>query len=162
LNTRARNALQHATEIVAVSEASKVGAVAAYGIDDRRITVVHHGIDPVFGPRDLGPSEPYVLCVSTHEPRKNLDTLAVAFVDAADASGGRPPPRLVLGGQQSEMTARLRSILGTSRAAESATRMLRSVSDAELVGLYQGAAVVACPSLCEGFGFPIVEALACG
>jgi glycosyltransferase involved in cell wall biosynthesis len=118
-----------------------------------RIHVAYPGIEPRFepeGPRtELG--APYVLSVATLEPRKNLDTLVRAFQlvrrhrrELVLAVAGTKPPR------------------GTphSRLDGDGIRLLGFVPDDELARLYRGAEVFAYPSLYEGFGMPIVEALA--
>jgi glycosyltransferase involved in cell wall biosynthesis len=115
--------------------------------------VAYPGIDPRFGPEgpraDLG--APYVLTVCTHEPRKNLETLVDAF-------------RLV---RRQQIDLRL-AVVGGRGWGEPAQLdadgilELGFVEDARLADLYRGAAVFAYPSKFEGFGMPVVEAMACG
>jgi glycosyltransferase involved in cell wall biosynthesis len=121
-----------------------------------RIRVAYPGIDPRFSQQgelaDLG--APYVLAVATLEPRKNLGTLLEAFhlvrqrkPELLLAVAGTAPPR------------------GTPAAPElvgDGVRLLGFVPDEELARLYRGAAVFAYPSIFEGFGMPIVEALVSG
>ena len=118
-----------------------------------RIQVAYPGIDPVFSPdgRPARLERPYILGVSTLEPRKNLAGLVAAFrllrhrrddLDLVLAGGLRPggePPKLAEG-----------------------VRLLGYVEDEELAALYRGASAFVYPSLFEGFGLPIVEALASG
>jgi glycosyltransferase involved in cell wall biosynthesis len=121
------------------------------GIAEERIHVAHPGVDPVFtaeGERaDLG--RPYVLTVATLEPRKNLGTL----VEAVRLLPSNTVVLAVVGGAGWGAQPQL-DVPGVVR--------LGRVDDEELARLYRGAAVVAYPSRFEGFGMPIVEAMACG
>jgi glycosyltransferase involved in cell wall biosynthesis len=120
------------------------------GVEPERIRVAPPGVKPVFNPEgaaaDLG--APYLLTVATLEPRKNLQALA----EAHRAFGGDLLLAVVGGegwGQQ--------PVLDDPRV-----RRLGFVSDAELARLYRGAVAAVYPSRFEGFGMPIVEAMACG
>jgi glycosyltransferase involved in cell wall biosynthesis len=120
------------------------------GVAPERVRVAHPAPKAVFhvdGPAaDLG--APYVLTVATLEPRKNLQTLVET--------------RRLLGGDL------LLAVVGAEGWGEQPLladpwiRKLGYVSDEELARLYRGAAVVAYPSRFEGFGIPVVEAMACG
>jgi glycosyltransferase involved in cell wall biosynthesis len=119
---------------------------------EERVVVAHPGIDPAFRPdgevADLG--APYVLAVGTNEPRKNLSGLAKAFAHVRQHH-----PELIL------------AIAGLEGWAEKPVekggiRLLGYVPEDELARLYRGAAAFAYPSSFEGFGIPIVEALASG
>jgi glycosyltransferase involved in cell wall biosynthesis len=122
------------------------------GVRPERVRVAHPGIDPRFQPEgertDLG--GPYVLGVSTLEPRKNLPGLVAAFS--------------LLRRSQPELTLALVGAAGwEERPLETeGVRLLGFVPDDELARLYRGAAAFAYPSRFEGFGMPVVEALASG
>jgi glycosyltransferase involved in cell wall biosynthesis len=126
--------------------------VELLGVLAERVVVAYPGIDPRFRPEgeasDLG--GPYVLGVSTLEPRKNLPALVAAFA--------------VLRRRRPELTLALAGLEGWEREPLSAdgVRLLGFVSDDELARLYRGAAAFAYPSRFEGFGIPVVEALASG
>jgi glycosyltransferase involved in cell wall biosynthesis len=119
------------------------------GVPSERIRVAWPGIDPRFSPdgerADLG--APYVLAIGAPDPRKNLETVV-----AAAERLRRERPELVL------------AVAGDVQIpdAPSWTRVLGFVSDEELARLYRGASALAYPSRFEGFGLPIVEAMACG
>jgi glycosyltransferase involved in cell wall biosynthesis len=168
-----RAAVRRADAILAPSAASKRGIIAAYSAPPERVTVVHHGIDPMFhstSDRDdvaarlsVGLAPPYFLCVSTHEERKNLQTLVEAYVRLFEGWGeAGEPPALVFIGQITPYTSVLRRQLADSPGAARHTYFLQGVSDCVLAALYRGSTAVLLPSLCEGFGFPLVEAVACG
>ena len=118
-----------------------------------RIRVAYPGIDPRFSP--AGPSAdlgaPYVLTVATVEPRKNLGTL----VEAHRILRGRMPEiqLAVAGAVAKDRTHDLR---------QPGVILLGYVPDDDLAALYRGAAAFAYPSRFEGFGMPVVEALASG
>ena len=120
-------------------------------VPEERIVVAHPGIDPIYRPdgerADLG--GPYVLSVGTLEPRKNLAALAAAF---AVLRRRRPDLTLAVAGPPG----------GERRLAGEGIRVLGYVRDDELARLYRGASAFAYPSLFEGFGIPVVEALASG
>jgi glycosyltransferase involved in cell wall biosynthesis len=101
----------------------------------------------------------YAVTVSTFEPRKNLKTLVLAYEGLSKAERARMP--LVIVGAKGWGDSGLIQPLERLRA-EGCIRMLGYISDVELATLYKGARVVLYPSLYEGFGIPIVEALASG
>ena len=126
--------------------------VELLGVPENRVAVAYPGVDPRFRPdgerADLG--GPYVLSVATLEPRKNLPALVAAFS--------------LLRRRQPELTLALAGLSGWEDRplAAEGVRLLGYVPDDELARLYRGAAAFAYPSRFEGFGIPVVEALACG
>ena len=138
-------AVRKAVRVIAVSERTKADLVELYGVSPERITVTHHGIDPVFTPG--GHPDSYALFVGTIQARK--DPLAAA--DAAAAAG----LRLV--------------VVGPTRDRELARELERRGAELRgylerpaLADLYRGAACLVLPSRYEGFGLPVLEAMACG
>lgn len=165
-----RAVLRSATAVLTPSAASKRGVVEAYGVEANRVTVVRHGVEPMFrvqpDPADRGadPDRRYFLCISTHEPRKNLEVLVRAYVDLVERWNApeEVPDLLLVGHHNAYYTPRLRGHLDRSPRALRQTTFVESVSDARLAALYRSAIAVALPSVCEGFGFPLVEAVASG
>lgn len=118
------------------------------GAPAEKVRVIPYGVGPPFrpeGPRDEGS---YVLAVSTLEPRKNLARLVEGF-RRADLDG----LELRLVGAEG---------WGDVQVDGERVRRLEGVDDEQLAGLYRGAACVAYVSLYEGFGLPVLEAMACG
>jgi len=126
--------------------------VELLGVPEERVRIAYPGIDPRFRPdgeaADLG--GPYVLAVSTLEPRKNLPALVAAFTE--------------LRRRRPELTLAIAGLEGWEREplAAEGVRLLGFVADDELARLYRGAAAFAYPARFEGFGMPVVEALASG
>jgi glycosyltransferase involved in cell wall biosynthesis len=139
-------AAKRADHVIAVSERTKRDAVALYGIRPEKVTVVPHGVDPSFSPGD-GPRGGYLLFVGAVQARKSPLT-------AADAAGAVGLP-LVVAGPEKE-PGLVRELRG--RGVE----VRGWVGRTELVELYRGAAALLLPSRYEGFGLPVLEAMACG
>jgi len=148
--------LRHADRIIAVSENTLRDAVRLLDLAPEKIEVIYSGVsEAFFAARPAPVKRPYALFVGTIEPRKNLDTLLDAW------SRLKPSLReefelLVAGpegwGAQSTM-ARLRS-------GENGVRYLGYVGEQELPALTAGATIFIYPSLYEGFGFPVAQAMA--
>ena len=124
------------------------------GIDPGRVSVTPYGVDESFRPVPSEHAAPYVLCVGTLEPRKNLASALRAFHRAAP-----PEVRLVVVGGPGWKNEEFERELG---AGGDRVTLAGRVSHDELVRLYSGAACFLFPTLAEGFGFPVLEAMACG
>ena len=133
--------LRAADAIVAVSEFSRDETIELAEVPSERIRVVPHGVDPVFGPDGPRADGDYVLAVATLEPRKNLERV----VDAAREAG-----------------VELRVVGARGWGGVEVDGWVGEIPDAELAALYRGARCVLYPSLYEGFGLPVLEAMACG
>jgi glycosyltransferase involved in cell wall biosynthesis len=140
-------AARRAARVIAVSERTKRDLIDLYGIAPDRIVVTPHGVDPAFGPGLVGDHDGYLLYVGAIQARKD----PLAAVEAA-AEVGLP---LVVAGPEREPAL--------ARELERRGADLRGyVEKAELAGLYRGAACLVLPSRYEGFGLPVLEAMACG
>jgi glycosyltransferase involved in cell wall biosynthesis len=139
-------AARGAVRVLAISERTKRDVVELYGVAAEKVVVTPLGVDPAFRPGD-GNRDSYLLYVGAIEPRKQ----PLLAADAAQALDRR---LVVVGPTKDEaLAAALRS-----RGAE-----LRGyVPKDELVRLYQQAACLVFPSRYEGFGLPMLEAMACG
>ncbi len=160
--------LKAADAVIAVSEHTKRDAVRFYGLDEAKIHVIYEGVDARFRPasaeamarvrRDHGLPPQFILSLGTIEPRKNLTSLLEAYhglrVRGSEA-------RLVIVGQKGwlyEGFFRRLHELGL----ENEVVFTGFVPDADLPALYSAAELFVFPSLYEGFGLPVLEALACG
>lgn len=157
----AATVFKRAKGLIAISQSTRLDAVRLLGLDPERIEVIYPGVNEAYfhaaTARPLRPPRPYVLFVGTIEPRKNVDLLLDAYLQLSDSL--REKFDLVIAGPfgwKSERTlARLRE------PAEN-VRYLGYVPESEMPALMAGASVVAYPSLYEGFGLPVAEAMACG
>lgn len=156
--------LKTATHIIAVSEATKKDLIQKAGIPQEKISVIYEGYNKeLFRPKKpVSAAYPYFLFVGTIQPRKNLDRLIKAYAKFLQhPSVTTHPPQLVLVGAKgwlSDTIYKLPSQLGL----EDKIKFLGYVPDKDLPKLYQEALALVFPSLFEGFGLPILEAMASG
>jgi len=148
------------TRMLAISDATRDDLLRFYKIAPGKITVTPLGVDPVFF--DISqrrqPADPYVLTVSTLHPHKNVDGLMRAF---AEFRKTRPEFRLIVVGLRGFYTAALEN-LRTALGLSEAVRFTGWIPRAELYDLFAGATAFIYPSTFEGFGLPVLEALAAG
>ncbi|HHN94449.1 MAG TPA: glycosyltransferase family 1 protein [Anaerolineae bacterium] len=151
--------------VLADSAATRADLIAHFGTPSAKIEVLYSGVDRRFRPepqpgeRDrlkaryaIG-DEPYILTVGTLQPRKNYPLLIHAWAALADA-----PPLVIAGGKGWLYD----EIFAAARRHGDRVRLIGFVDDADLPALYRHAALFAFPSLYEGFGLPVLEAMACG
>ncbi|OLF08299.1 glycosyltransferase family 4 protein [Actinophytocola xanthii] len=166
-----RTALVRASLCVVPSAATATELVRVARADPRRLEVIQHGVDaerfhlPTQDEIDvarsmvgLAPDTPYVAFLGALEPRKNVPALIRGF--AAACRGRSDPPALVLAGQPGWDRQ-------VERALDDVPHRLRVIRAGylpfeTLAGFLGGAELVAYPSLGEGFGLPVLEAMACG
>jgi glycosyltransferase involved in cell wall biosynthesis len=163
LDWSTRFSARAATHVIADSQATCGDLARFYGVPPEKVTVVYPGRDEGLRRADPGPvraryglAADYLLHVGTLQPRKNLARLMEA---AASLRARWPQLQLVLAGQPGWRSV---PILAQARASADFVHLLDYVPDDDLAGLYSGAKVFVFPSLYEGFGFPILEAMACG
>ena len=166
-----RTAIRRAARCIVPSKATRDELVRIVEADATRLDVAYHGVDTalfrrpteteaarVRGRLGLGDGTPYVAFLGTIEPRKNVPNLIRGWVKAfADADA---PPALVLvggAGWDDDVDSAVRDV-------SAGMRLLRPgyLPLSDLPGYLGGAAVVAYPSHGEGFGLPVLEAMACG
>ena len=161
---QARDAAGRADAVIAVSEFTRSQVVSLLGVDLARVHVVHHGIRELprqggarDGPKNSAPPvrEKVILNVGAIQKRKNIGRLVEAFETLA------PPWQLVLAGSNGYGAE---DILARIEQSPARNRILVTgyVSALDLAGWYARAAVFAFPSLDEGFGMPVLEAMAAG
>lgn len=147
--------LGSARRIICVSEQTRRDLVQFYRLDPERITVIpaacdHYHFTPGVG---VTAKTPYLLYVGSHEPHKNLALLLASYRTLRRAWAGE----LWIGGRfDPRYTPALQASAGAG------VRWLDYVSYADLPDLYRGAVGFIFPSLYEGFGLPVLEAMACG
>jgi glycosyltransferase involved in cell wall biosynthesis len=159
--------LSRCRHIIAVSNYTKESIKHQYGISEKKITVIPNGVDSRFSPTEeaaiekarseLGiPDGPYVLSLSALEPRKNLERLLQVW--GCIKKSIESPPTLVLAGGAGRPTIFHNFSLGSPPQNVHFTGY---VEDDLLPALYAGAEIFVYPSLYEGFGLPVLEAMAC-
>jgi len=156
-----------ADAIIAVSQHTRRDLIDLYGVASDKIYVIYEGIDAGFRPTDAAavaavtarysPGRPYLLMVGTLEPRKN-HMMALQALASLKAAG--LPHRLVIAGGSGWLFEPIRRLVDELGLAADVC-FAGYVSAVELPALYSGAACVLLPSLYEGFGFPVLEAMAC-
>ncbi len=159
--------LRAADAVIAVSECTKRDAVRFYGIPEEKITVIYEGVNPRFRPASpetiasvrarYNLPEHFILYVGTIEPRKNLTALLEAFHHLLATHD----LRLVIVGKKGWLYEgffrRLRELGLGNRVI-----FTGYVPDEDLPAIYSAAELFVFPSLYEGFGLPVLEAMACG
>ncbi|GAB4559213.1 MAG: glycosyltransferase family 1 protein [Anaerolineae bacterium] len=166
----ARLALRTATRVIAISQATKDDLIRRLGISPDRIDVVPLAADPAFCPAPstaittvrerLALPRDYVLYVGSNKPHKNLVTLVRAWARLyeEDQHGGC---QLVIAGPWDPRYPEARDE-AASLLERAAIRFLGPVPEPDLPALYSGATAFVFPSLYEGFGLPVLEAMSCG
>ena len=166
-----RRALRRADRIITVSYNSKRDLVDYFGIVPARVDVIYNGVSPRFcadvSDEDrarvtakYGLRRPYLLFLGGEKPHKNVQNVVRAF---GEARRTRPdlPHVLALAGPMPKNSARIDALIAALDLASAIARP-GLIDEADLPGLLSGADVLLYPTLYEGFGLPVVEAMACG
>ncbi|UOR06004.1 glycosyltransferase family 4 protein [Hymenobacter aerilatus] len=165
---KVRYSCHHATQIIAISEHTKRDLVEHYRVDPAKIKVIYQACDPIYYQQQppeqvastiaqLGITTPYLLGVGSLEPRKNIATLLRAYQHLP--TDLRVP--LVLVGKGKRHKQQLQHLLAQANLEDVVHWLENLVDIQQLQALYQGASALIYPSLYEGFGLPIAEALLC-
>lgn len=161
---------RRADRVITVSQSSKTNIVRFYGLRPEKIDVIYLGVDPLFRPIDdpirhaatrrryAGADRPYVLFVGKLSQRRHIPELIAAF---AQAKRGRDLPHVLLLVGPNTIGHDL-SGLAAAHGVEGSVVHREFAAHEELVDLYNAAALFVYPSAYEGFGIPVLEAMACG
>ena len=165
-------ALKDYDVLLAISEASRRDAIEHLGIEAGRVVAIMGAADPIFRPgpvdgdrmarlrREYGIARPYVMYTGGMDFRKNVDAAVAAFADLP--SQVRSGHDLVIVCKVAAPERRHLEDLARSLGVENNLIVTGFVPDEDLVALYRGCALFCFPSLYEGFGLPVLEAMACG
>lgn len=166
---RTAGALRRADGVLTISEFSRRGILERFGLPGDKVLTTPLGLSPAFQipsdpereralRREMDLDGPFLLFVGATEPRKNLPRLIEAMGILRDR--GRTAP-LVIAGRPGGDQGRVRAAIREA-GLESLVRLAGYRSDGDIRALYAAATALVFPSLAEGFGLPLLEAMACG
>jgi len=160
---KVKYACSSAQKIIAISEQTKEDIIRFFNVDQNKIEVVYQSVSPVFFERknanDLRVKynlpEQFILSVGTHEPRKNqLSILKAVNAEKMDI-------QVVFVGKATSYTKKLTSFIEANKM-KNQVKFLNNISENDLACLYQMANISVYISFFEGFGLPVIEAMASG
>jgi glycosyltransferase involved in cell wall biosynthesis len=165
-----RRSLTRGDRIIAVSQNSRSDLLRYFDVDGRKIEVVYNGVEPDFHRRlhqrdlrrwlqRLEVRQPYLLFVGNPKPHKNLDNVIQAYAKAREIHSFEAPLVCIGGRPEADLKVRQRA---TQLGVAEQVKLLGHVAQEALPAIYQGATLVLHPALYEGFGLPVVEAMASG
>lgn len=162
---KTRYAAKHADRIIAVSEETKQDLIDFYGITEKKIAVIYPSVDVAFQKSEIQnpksgilakyslPAK-YILNVGSFFPRKNQTTLIEAF----DRIKNKVEEDLVLVGSSGSIRKNVQQLI-VSKSLQQRVHIISNISNEDLPSVYCSASVFVFPSLFEGFGAPVLEAL---
>ena len=163
-----KKAIHASDQIIAVSHSTEIDIKRNFPEGKGRIEVIHHGIEASYKPRNRVlpssisahyevPNE-YILFVGSDRPHKNISALLKAYVNLKEM--GNTPPLLIVTptGTISDATRNEIAELELNKQVY----VIGAVAEEDMPDFYSAAQVFILPSLYEGFGFPVLEAMACG
>jgi glycosyltransferase involved in cell wall biosynthesis len=163
-------AVRWTDHIISVSESTKRDTMQHLGVPEDKITVVYEAANPIFRPLDRerarqavrdrhGVDGPFILFVSTIEPRKNVPTLLRAAWQLVECY--KEDVRVVLAGGKGWLYEDVFAVVDELKM-DSRVHFVGRVPSEDLLYLYNAAEMLAHPAFYEGFGLPPLEAMACG
>jgi glycosyltransferase involved in cell wall biosynthesis len=162
-----REGIRKAKYIIAISQQTKKDLISFLGIPEERIRVIYNGVDhdifkPCPAPKPV--DEPYILYVGSEQPRKNLTTLLMAFHKLKADKSFRELKLVKVGeaGGKNQVFRQQSLKLIESLNLRGDIVFTGFVAEEEMAGYYSNAECLVFPSLYEGFGLPVIEAMACG
>ena len=161
LNFHTKRAVQMADRIIVPSKATKNDIIKFYGVDGNKIKVIYHGVETrqCLVPTEMA-NKPYILFVGSIQPRKNIIRLIEAF-EILKSRRDEAVPRLYIVGGKGWLADEIYKKAKESKFSDDII-FTGSVSDNKLAELYKNAAIFVLPSLYEGFGLPVLEAMSYG
>ena len=169
LNNVVPSSVARVNHVLADSLATKIDLINIWQVPNEKVTVVYSGVNSSFRPvtdkeridllrkkYELG-DNPYILSVGTLQPRKNYEMLIRAFEPVADSYDHQ----LIIAGGHGWMYEQIQKEIDQQGLGQR-IRLIGFVDDQDLPALYSQASLFVFPSLYEGFGIPVLEAMACG
>jgi glycosyltransferase involved in cell wall biosynthesis len=164
---RCRDSVRRADAVICVSEFTREELLATTEVNPEKIFTINQGLEPRFAPADARRQDevrrryelqrPYLLCLGAIGRRKNLVRLVEAFADSPVLEG----TDLVLAGAAGNAIKEVREAVERRRAGDR-VRLIGAIADEDVPAVISAAAALVMPSLYEGFGLPVLEAMGCG
>jgi len=172
LNSSIKKGINKAKNIICVSNNVKELTAEYYDVSPDRLSVIYHGVDPIYKPLDSEKislhlseyykiNDPYILVVGKIQKNKNIIRILEAFYKLKKDSSIHPQLKLVLAGKRTWTSEGIDETILKYKLQNDIIE-LGHIPQNELPILYNGAQLLAFPTLWEGFGLPALESMACG